>query len=129
MLPKLLELYQLLYELGHDHYITKNKVLLIPCCTSKEDVDMMVKELQTSVTDWKKKVTQLRANYTGLLYFSIPKILLLYEIIRSTSDDMDNLEKTVQEVSILTINEPLEGARLREIVQVQCTVRFQCRQV
>ena len=82
----------------------------------KEDVNKMVQELQTSVIDWKKKVTQLRADCTWLLYFSIPKILLLYEIMRSSSPD--GIEKTVQEVSVLTINEPLEGARLREIVQV-----------
>lgn len=120
-LPKLLELYQTLRDLGHDHYVTKKEV---KCYKHEDDVDNMVQELQTSVTNWKHIISELRANYTWLLYFSIPKLLLLHEIICSSLEGTEKLEKTIQEVSCLTVSQPPEGVMLRERVKVRCTTRF-----
>lgn len=69
--------------------------------------------MQTSLIEWKKEVSDLRAEYTWLLYFSVPKIFLLYELICSSPEETEGLpEKIIQEVSLLTVSQPSDGVIL-----------------
>lgn len=76
----------------------------------------MVQEMHTSVTKWKQEVSNLRVDYTWLLYFSVPKILLLYDLITSSPSEA---EKIIQEVSFLTASrQHSDGVSIKERIQV-----------
>ena len=64
----------------------------------KEEVEAQVLEMQDKLTTWYKDVSKLRARYPWLLYFGVPKILLLYKAMKSSS-----MEEIVHEVSFLVI--------------------------
>lgn len=115
-LSKLLELYLKLRELGHpDYTISKRREFSIKCSKFKMDVDILVQDMHTEVTKWKEDVSNLRTEYEWLLYFSVPKILLLYDLITSPN----GAEKIIQEVSFLTDSKQhLEGVNMVERIEV-----------
>ena len=116
----MLELYLKLKELGHPHYISEGAIEIpsIPCSNHKEEVDVKVQEIQLLVTKWNHEVSHLRASYTWLLYFSMPKILQLNQLIQLEGTDPEKVDRIVHEVSFLTISQPLEREKLSEGVKV-----------
>lgn len=114
VVTKLLELYLELHELGHPDYLTGGKVNSVPCSMPKEGMNNEVQRTQLLITEWNHEVSELQARYTWLLYFSVPKMLLLYHLICSSGIEGENVDKIVHEVSILMINEPTEREKLME---------------
>ena len=118
-----MELYLKLRELGHPHYLTRTKVFVMPCSKHKQDVDLLLQKMQEYVSTWKIEVSQLRDSYPFLLYFSVPKILQLFELLymppsaeESYSEEI--IENIIQEVSPLTIYHPSERMKLKNGIKV-----------
>lgn len=118
-MDKLFELYLKLRELGHPTYLADGAVQPIPCSCLKDEVNAMVHETQLLVTKWTQQVSELRSCYTWLLYFSVPRMLQLYQLINSTGlSDGEKVDRIVHEVSFLTVSQPEEIERLRQGVEV-----------
>lgn len=94
---KLLELYNKLYKMGNPHFLQSGSIHPIQCSKAKEEVEDIVIKMQHTLTKWNKKVSELRACFPWLLYFSIPKMMLLYKLIHSPFPS----KKVVHEVSFL----------------------------
>ena len=119
---KLFELYSRLRELGNPVYLNSN-IPPIPCSMGKEEADSMVEKTQQVVTEWMDKVTELRTCYPWLLYFSIPRILQLHDLIQlnlSISLDKNEItqKKIIHEVSFLAASNPVEREKLMKGIQV-----------
>lgn len=76
-------------------------------------MDSMVQDTQHLVTKWKHEVSDQQTRYSWLLYFSVPKILLLYQLIHTLKE-----KEIVREVSFLAINQPEEREKLKNRVLV-----------
>ena len=62
-----------------------------------------------------QRVTDLRSQYSWLLFFSVPKLLVLYHLLRKETPD---LEAIVHEISFLCCNEQGALESVREMVEV-----------
>ena len=60
-------------------------------------------------------MAELRNQFDWLLFFSVPKLLLLYGLLREEGPD---LEAIVHEISFLCCNEQATWESVRKIVQV-----------
>ena len=114
MVTKLLELYQKLCELGHPEYLAESGVPTIKC-SEDQKVHERVDVMQAEVEEWKQNMLQLQAHFPWLLYFSVPKILLLHQLLSHHQIDLD---KIIHEVSFLIINQPQQRSRLQDIIMV-----------
>ena len=85
----------------------------------KEKADHRVLETELALSRWKKRVTELRAQYDWLLFFSIPKILNLYKLLIS-SDLNIQLDFIIHEISFLCQNDVHTREDLKHRVQVIC---------
>ena len=65
--------------------------------------------------EWELQIVQLRAHYEQLLFFSIPKLLNLYNLMTSKESQFDGVAK---EVGFLFQNKPDVQLKLRETVKV-----------
>ena len=92
-----------LNELGHPGYLTGKNAPSIPCSKAAEEVSFQIHDMQGMIVEWKKEVSDLQNHYTWLLYFSVPKLLLLHSLINSSSED-----EIVDEVSFLVNNQSLK---------------------
>ena len=110
---KLFELYLKLLELGHPEYLTTDQIPSISCSHTKEEIEHMVQQAQCQITMWNSEISDLRAEYTWLLYFSVPKIMLLYDLIRSSCEGVKRTDEIVHEVSFLTTNRLKDMMKLR----------------
>ena len=72
------------------------------------------------LTAWLRHVDELRSQYDWLLFFNVPKLLLLYHLLL---EENPNLEAIVHEISFLCSNE--QGAL--ESVRVAVEVREKWR--
>ena len=54
------------------------------------------------LTTWMQSVDELRNQYDWLLFFSMPKLLILYDLLQA---ERSNLEAIVHEISFLCSNE------------------------
>ena len=97
---------------------------LLSCSTDSSYADNRVRETEATLESWRNHVTELRSQYNWLLFFSIPKILRLYDLL-STGDDPEVLDKIVDEISILGHNDQPTRHRLKESVQVTIDI-MQC---
>ena len=77
-------------------------------------------EVADVLSQWEKDVAKLRVEYEQLLFFSIPKLLHLYQLITASEP---SVTKIVQEVSFLFQNKPKVRRKLKEIVKV-CSIYF-----
>lgn len=118
---KLLELCIKLNELGHPHYLTTSSLPPIYCSEKEEDMCIRVFEMQRAVEECLREVSELRSRYTWLLYFSIPKMLLLHKQIHSPSRDIDVI---VHEISYIVYNQKIEITELRQGVLVSLSMSF-----
>lgn len=114
-MSEILELYIKLNELGHPRYHTESSLPPISCSEDKEKVDIRVFEVQNAVEEWEQEVSELRSQYAWLLYFSIPKMLLLFKLLKSRSQSIDAI---VHEVSFIVYNQKVETTELRQGVLV-----------
>lgn len=59
-----------------------------------------VHETEKMLTNWMQRVAELRSQYDWLLFFSVPKLLLVYHLLQE-----GNVEGIVHEISFLCSNE------------------------
>ena len=79
----------------------------------------MVQDTQQAVTEWSQQISELRNQYTWLLYFSIPRMLKLYMLMHSEElEKTEKVDKIVCEVSFLATNQQTEREKLRLGVEV-----------
>ncbi len=109
---KLLELHVKLHKLGHPNYLMKWTVPPIKC---SEDAVTDVDETKHQLNEWKQELSECQARCIWLPFFSMPKVLLVYRFIRSSS-----LDDLVHEISFLVSNETTRDC-LEEKIQV-CTM-------
>ena len=72
------------------------------------------------LTTWMQHVTKLRNQYDWLLFFSVPKMLLLYHLLQ---DEKPNLEAIVHEISFLCSNEQATMESIQKRVKVRVVSR------
>ena len=95
---KLFELYLKLRELGHPEYLSEGH---IPPNT------------------WTHEVSNLRNQYTWLLYFSVPKMLRLYSFVSFPDlQGEDVVDRLLHEISFLAVTNTAETQKLRLGIQV-----------
>jgi len=107
-------LYNKLKDLGNPQYF-KSTVDPLPCSIDRRNADARVKETEVTLESWRKRVSELRSQYDWLLFFSIPKILNLYNLMSSGEDKMDQI---VAEVSFLCRNNQASRDTKRLAVKV-----------
>ena len=78
-----------------------------------------VHETEVKLTSWMQCVADLRSQYDWLLFFNVPKLLILYHLLREN----DNLEAIVHEISFLCSNEQAALESAREAVEVRGAVK------
>lgn len=119
---KLLELYIKLRELGHIQYIDEgNTGPALSCRINSEDAEERVKETEIILTTWTHEVTNLRKEFSWLLFFSVPKLLRLYRLLSEEQGNMDvHLKRIVHEISFLCVNNAEARKRMNVKVQVRC---------
>lgn len=117
MVSKLFRLYLKLNDLGHPQYFTENSLPPISCSETEDTIRIRVLEMQEAVEKWQKEVSDLRFRYPWLLYFSIPKMLLLYRHIKSPPHDIVN-DAIVHEVSFVVYHQSINRAELQHSVEV-----------
>ena len=71
--------------------------------------------MEKMLTIWTKHLNELRSQHDWLLFFSMPKLLLLYHLIRK---EAPNLEAIVHEISFLCSNEQAAWKSTHELVKV-----------
>ena len=67
------------------------------------------------LTKWMQQVDELRNQYHWLLFFSVPKMLLLYHLLQ---EKKPNVEAIVHEISFLCCNEQAAWENARVVVEV-----------
>ena len=67
------------------------------------------------LTRWMQHMTELRNQYEWLLFFSTPKLLLLYHLLQ---EEKPNLEAIVHEISFLCSNTQEAWESALKIVKV-----------
>ena len=93
--------------------MSESKIPPIPCSIMKKAVDALVQDTQKAVLKWSQKMSDLRSQYAWLLYFSISRMLHLYDLIQTKKD-----EEILQEVSFLADSQPKAREKLKEGVNV-----------
>ena len=81
---------------------------------------MQVVESAYLLDGWEKEVARLRNEYDQLLFFSIPKMLQLYQ--RITADEPDYIA-IVQNISFLFQNKPHIQKKLKRTIKV-CDMQY-----
>lgn len=67
------------------------------------------------LTSWLKSVAELRSQYNWLLFFSVPKLLLLYHLLKANKP---NLEAIVHEISFLCYKDQAAWESTQKKVEV-----------
>ena len=74
-----------------------------------------VTETKAVLTTWMQHVNKLRSQYHWLLFFSVPKLLLLYRLLQ---EKKINVEAIVHEISFLCSNEQASWKNAHDLVEV-----------
>ena len=72
----------------------------IPCNTP-EMADNLLQDTQQADTKWSRRINELRDEYRWLVFFSIPRVLQLADVLKR-----EQLNLIVNEVSFLANNQP-----------------------
>ena len=135
----MLDLYVRLKELGHPDYLQSRDTRTLHCSIQKTAADEVVcawcwvealtvclylyglspqvKITENELMTWMQTVTELRSKYNWLLFFSIPKLLIIYGLLKS-AESKEQIEQLMQEISFLCCNDQ----RTREIVETRMKV-------
>ena len=76
---------------------------------------LQVNEVSKSVVAWEEQMAELRSEYEQLLYFSVPKLLHLYQNLTVSEP---SLESIMHDVGFLFENTPSVQAQLKLAIQV-----------
>ena len=77
--------------------------------------------METKLTSWTSTVTKLRSQYEWLLFFSVPKLLILYQLIRVWDEENidECLDLVVKEVMFLVSNDSMTRNAIKEQIEVR----------
>ena len=80
-----------------------------------------VLDTESKLTKWANRVTELRSQHQWLLFFSVPKQLLLFQLIQEWDEENveECLDLLLKEVMFLVTNDPIARKDLRENIQVR----------
>ena len=80
-----------------------------------------IADTKSKLMNWANHVTELRSQYQWLLFFSVPKQLLLYQLIQNWNDKNveECLDLLLKEVMFLVTNDPITRHHLRQEIQVR----------
>ena len=78
-------------------------------------------EVSKSLTEWEEQMAELRSEYEQLLYFSVPKLLHLYQDLMAPDSSPENV---MHDVGFLFENTPSVQAQLKQTVQVSVGLFF-----
>lgn len=75
---------------------------------------------EQTLESWRNCVAELYCQYDWLLFFSIPKVLYLYNLLTSKEPICENqIDKIVHEISFLSENDRSTRKELQSNVQVK----------
>jgi len=111
----LCNLYVKLKELGHPMYLDKNFEDKLECSIANPMVVEKLSSAQQSFIKWVNEVEQLHSSYKWLLFFRIPKLIVVYEILRSEKCDVARVH---QEISFLFQRNATTRQKLHEVIEV-----------
>ncbi len=94
------------------------------CGINRTNADARVRETEVNLESWKKRVTELQYKYDWLLFFSVQKILRLYELVSVCEGRDEQLDKIVAEISFLCQNDEATRQNLKQYVKVGSAVRM-----
>ena len=82
-----------------------------------------VEDVGCQLTSWTQTVTRLRSQYEWLLFFSVPKLLLVYQLMQGWNEEEEEgcLDQLVREIMFLITNDPLTRDTLRKNIEVILT--------
>ena len=102
--------------LGNSTY-SKSPVDPLLCSISIEEADQRVEQTELTLKNWRIQVV---TDYTQwLLFFSIPKMLCLYELLSCNEHELEfQVDQIVHEISFLCKRDELTRKNLRCNVQV-----------
>ena len=100
-------------EQGHPNYMYSVTLPAIPCNTP-ETVDNLLQDTQQADAMWSHRINELRDEYMWLVFFSIPRVLQLANVLRK-----EKLIVIVNEVSFLTTNQPWVRKKLQQKIKVK----------
>ena len=110
-------LYIKLRELGHYQYIEGDFAgPPLSCGRDPHVAEKRVKDMEDELTDWKQSVTKLHSENSWLLFFRIPKLLKLYQLISGNLEDKET--KIINEISFLCLNTVDERLKLKRKLEV-----------
>ena len=77
-------------------------------------------DTESLLTSWTRRVTKLRSQNQWLLFFSVPKQLLLYQLIQQFAKEggEEIADQLVREVMFLVVNDPTAREELKESILV-----------
>ena len=79
------------------------------------------------LTSWTQTVTRLRSQYEWLLFFSVPKLLLVYQLMQGWNEEEEEeegcLDQLVREIMFLITNDSTTRENLRENIEVISTIK------
>ena len=97
---------------------------------------LQVADTEATLTAWASGVTKLRSQYQWLLFFSVPKQLLLYQLIQQCEEEEEEgegqgegqgeqcVDLLVREVMFLVSNDTATRKYLRADFQVKITMQL-----
>ena len=76
--------------------------------------------MEEQLRTWAVRVTKLRSQHHWLLFFSVPKQLLLYQLIQRCEEEISEecVELMVSEVMFLVANDPDTREELKDDIEV-----------
>lgn len=76
---------------------------------------LQVNEVSKSMIAWEEQMAELRSEYEQLLYFSVPKLLHLYQNLTVPEPSPESI---IHDVGFLFENTPSVQAQLKKTIQV-----------
>ena len=82
-----------------------------------------VEDVGCQLTSWTQTVTRLRSQYEWLLFFSVPKLLLVYQLMQGWDEEEKEgcLDQLVREIMFLITNDSLTIENLHQNIEVIIT--------
>ena len=119
---RLKEIYTDLVQLGHPNFSTTGQELKLICSESLESATKKEESLKVELDRWKKDVQNLKEKYQWLLFFHLPKMKRLHELI--IADDPSAVD-IFNEVSFLCARDATFFEHVQERLKV-CNKILSC---
>lgn len=108
-----------LRNMGHFHYLKDWKTAPpLLCSATIKDAETRLKKTEKELQKWSTKFAELCNEYAWLLFFSVPKLLRLYNVIVEYEDTDEYADKIVNEVNFLCLNNFESSTQLKLQVKV-----------